>query len=149
LGFILVGLAVENVAIFLVIWSILWSFGLFNDHLVYLMTIWSFLWPFRLVYIFPFGFVALRKIRQPCSALRSFALCYYRPVTTAASEPTPELTTEGLVEDAALLEKMRTALKAIAEGLRTVARPGVDFSSLRLRPKSLRAQFLEPSHPKT
>jgi hypothetical protein len=42
---------------FMIIWHILWSFGIFYGHLVYFMVIWYILWSFgifygRLVYIF-------------------------------------------------------------------------------------------------
>jgi hypothetical protein len=74
----------------MVIWSILWPFGLFCGHLVFFVTIWSILWPFDLFcghwsilwpfglfcghlvyfvaiwYIFPFWYV-VRKIWQPLS----------------------------------------------------------------------------------
>jgi hypothetical protein len=32
------------------IWSILWAFGVFYDHLVYFMDIWSILWTFGVFY---------------------------------------------------------------------------------------------------
>jgi hypothetical protein len=47
---------------FMVIWYILWSFGIFCGHLVYFMAIWY-------IPIFPFWYVVPRKIWSPCSEL--------------------------------------------------------------------------------
>jgi hypothetical protein len=46
--------------------------GTFYDHLVYFTIIWNVLWPFGTFYrhlvnfFFPFWYVVLRKIWQPC-----------------------------------------------------------------------------------
>jgi hypothetical protein len=47
----------------MVIWYILWSFGIFYGHLVYFMVIWYILWSFGI--FFPFWYVVPRKIWQP------------------------------------------------------------------------------------
>jgi hypothetical protein len=59
---ILQGLGTENVGTFMVIWIILWSFGIFYCHLDYVTVIWIMLLSFgkfygRLVYFSPFWFV--------------------------------------------------------------------------------------------
>jgi hypothetical protein len=41
------------------------TFSLFYDHLVYFVAIWYILWPFGI--LFPFWYVVLRQIWQPCS----------------------------------------------------------------------------------
>jgi hypothetical protein len=61
----------DDVGIFLAIWSILWSFGIVYGHLVYFMIIWNVVWPFGLFYghlvylFFPFWYVVPKKIWQP------------------------------------------------------------------------------------
>jgi hypothetical protein len=47
------GLRMDNVCIgmyFMVIWRILWSFGVFYGHWVYFMVIWCILWSFGIFY---------------------------------------------------------------------------------------------------
>jgi hypothetical protein len=51
---------------FVVIWYILWPFGIFYAHLVYFMAIWYILWPFGI--FFPFWYVVPRKIWQACNS---------------------------------------------------------------------------------
>jgi hypothetical protein len=63
----------DDVGIFLAIWSILWSFGIFYGHLVYFMIIWNAVWPFGLFYghlvylFFPFSMLYQRKSGNPDS----------------------------------------------------------------------------------
>jgi hypothetical protein len=54
----------------MVIWYILWSFGIFCGHLVYSVVIWYILWSFgifcgHLVYLLSFWYVVQRKIWHP------------------------------------------------------------------------------------
>jgi hypothetical protein len=54
-----------------VIWYILWSFGIFCGHLVYFVVIWYILWSFgifcgHLVCVFPFWYDVPRIIWHPC-----------------------------------------------------------------------------------
>jgi hypothetical protein len=86
-GFILEGLAMEDVGMylyFMVIWSILrpldihilWPFGIFCGNLVYFVVIWYMLWPFgtfmvvwyiygRLLYYSRFGKLHQEKSGKP------------------------------------------------------------------------------------
>jgi hypothetical protein len=50
-GYILEGLGMENVGIFMTIWCNIWPFGIVYAHLVY---------------FFSFGMFGPRKIWQPC-----------------------------------------------------------------------------------
>jgi hypothetical protein len=55
--YILESLGLENVGTYtyiMVIWYILWPFGIFYGHLVYFMAIWNILWPFG-TFLWTFG----------------------------------------------------------------------------------------------
>jgi hypothetical protein len=40
----------KNLVNFVVIWHILWSFGIFYGHLAYVIVIWYILWSFGIFY---------------------------------------------------------------------------------------------------
>jgi hypothetical protein len=44
------GLFYNHLVYFMDIWYILWTFGMFYGHLVYLMDIWSILWMFGMLF---------------------------------------------------------------------------------------------------
>jgi hypothetical protein len=44
------GVFYGHLVYFVVIWCILWSFGVFGGHLVYFMVIWCILWSFGILY---------------------------------------------------------------------------------------------------